>query len=138
MVILGLTGSIGMGKSTTAGLLRRGRAPVHDADAAVHRLYAGTAAARSKPRFRYRRGRKVDRARLGEQVIDDPAALKRLEAIVHPLVRATRNASCRRPMTPARQSPCSTSRCCSRPAARRAATRSWWCRRRPKCSARAS
>jgi len=88
MVILGLTGSIGMGKSTTAGFFAEAGAPVHDADAAVHRLYAGAAAAAIEAAFPGTvAGGKVDRARLGEQVIDDPAALKRLEAIVHPLVR---------------------------------------------------
>ena len=88
MVILGLTGSIGMGKSTTAGFFAEAGAPVHDADAAVHRLYAGAAASAIEAAFPgTTAGGKVDRARLGEQVIDDPAALKRLEAIVHPLVR---------------------------------------------------
>ena len=88
MVILGLTGSIGMGKSTTAGFFAEAGAPVHDADAAVHRLYAGAAAPAIEAAFPgTTAGGKVDRARLGEQVIDDPAALKRLEAIVHPLVR---------------------------------------------------
>ena len=88
MVILGLTGSIGMGKSTAAGFFAEAGAPVHDADAAVHRLYAGAAAAAIEAAFPGTvAGGKVDRARLGEQVIDDPAALKRLEAIVHPLVR---------------------------------------------------
>ena len=88
MVILGLTGSIGMGKSTTAGFFAEAGAPVHDADAAVHRLYAGAAASAIETAFPgTTAGGKVDRARLGEQVIDDPAALKRLEAIVHPLVR---------------------------------------------------
>jgi dephospho-CoA kinase len=88
MVILGLTGSIGMGKSTAAGFFAEAGAPVHDADAAVHRLYAGAAAAAIEAAFPGTvAGHKVDRARLGEQVIDDPAALKRLEAIVHPLVR---------------------------------------------------
>jgi dephospho-CoA kinase len=88
MVILGLTGSIGMGKSTTAGFFAEAGAPVHDADAAVHRLYAGAAAAAIEAAFPgTTAGGKVDRVRLGEQVINDPAALKRLEAIVHPLVR---------------------------------------------------
>jgi dephospho-CoA kinase len=88
MVILGLTGSIGMGKSTTAGFFAEAGAPVHDADAAVHRLYAGAAAAAIEAAFPgTTAGGKVDRVRLGEQVLKDPAALKRLEAIVHPLVR---------------------------------------------------
>ena len=88
MVILGLTGSIGMGKSTTAGFFAEAGAPVHDADAAVHRLYAGAAASAIEAAFPgTAAGGKVDRAKLGEQVLKDPAALKRLEAIVHPLVR---------------------------------------------------
>ena len=88
MVILGLTGSIGMGKSTTAGFFAEAGAPVHDADAAVHRLYAGAAAGAIEAAFPgTTAGGKVDRGKLGEQVINDPAALKRLEAIVHPLVR---------------------------------------------------
>ena len=88
MVILGLTGSIGMGKSTTAGFFAEAGAPVHDADAAVHRLYDGAAAAAIEAAFPgTAAGGKVDRAKLGEQVLKDPAALKRLEAIVHPLVR---------------------------------------------------
>jgi dephospho-CoA kinase len=88
MVILGLTGSIGMGKSTTAGFFAEAGAPVHDADAAVHQLYDGAAAAAIEAAFPgTTAGGKVDRAKLGEQVLKDPAALKRLEAIVHPLVR---------------------------------------------------
>src|SRR3981081_365755 len=88
MVILGLTGSIGMGKSTTAGFFAEAGAPVHDADAAVHQLYDGAAAAAIEAAFPgTTAGGKGDRAKLGEQVLKDPAALKRLEAIVHPLVR---------------------------------------------------
>jgi len=88
MVILGLTGSIGMGKSTTAGFFAEAGAPVHDADAAVHRLYAGAAAPAIEAAFPGATADgKVDRARLAEQVLEDPAAFKRLEAIVHPLVR---------------------------------------------------
>jgi len=88
MVILGLTGSIGMGKSTTAGFFAEAGAPVHDADAAVHRLYAGAAAPVIEAAFPGTTvDGKVDRARLAEQVLEDPAAFKRLEAIVHPLVR---------------------------------------------------
>jgi dephospho-CoA kinase len=88
MVILGLTGSIGMGKSTAAGFFAEAGAPVHDADAAVHQLYAGAAAAAIEAAFPgTTAGGKVDRVRLSEQVLEDPAALKRLEAIVHPLVR---------------------------------------------------
>jgi len=90
MIVLGLTGSIGMGKSTAAALLRRLGIPVHDADAAVHRLQAngGAAVAAIAAAFpgTVREGR-VDRQALGRIVFADPAALKRLEAILHPLVR---------------------------------------------------
>ncbi len=89
MLILGLTGSIGMGKSTAAGFFAEAGVPVHDADAAVHRLYAGEAVDPIETAFPGTvRDGKVDRVRLAAMVLDDPAALKRLEAIVHPLVRA--------------------------------------------------
>lgn len=90
MIILGLTGSIGMGKSTAAALLRRLGIPVHDADAAVHRLQArgGAAVPAIAAAFpgAVKEG-KVDRQALGRIVFADKAALKRLEAILHPLVR---------------------------------------------------
>jgi len=89
MLILGLTGSIGMGKSTAARFFTEAGVPVHDADAAVHRLYGGEAVAPIEKAFPGTvRDGKVDRVKLAAQVLDDPAALKRLEAIVHPLVRA--------------------------------------------------
>lgn len=93
MVVLGLTGSIGMGKSTTAALFAAEGLPVHDADAAVHALYTGAAVAPVEAAFPgvSIEGR-IDRAALRARVIDDPAALKRLESIVHPLVRAARDA----------------------------------------------
>jgi dephospho-CoA kinase len=88
MIVLGLTGSIGMGKSTAAGFFADEGAPIYDADQAVHRLYAGTAAAAIEAAFPGSTvGGAVDRALLSPQVIGDPAALRRLEAIVHPLVR---------------------------------------------------
>lgn len=88
MVVLGLTGSLGMGKSTTAGFFAEAGAPVHDADAAVHRLYAGEAAALIEAAFPGTTGAAgVDRHKLGERVLGDPEAMRRLEAIVHPLVR---------------------------------------------------
>jgi len=91
MFILGLTGSLGMGKSTTAKFFAEEGVPVHDADAVVHRLYEGEAVAAIEAAFPgSTRGGKVDRAKLGERVLGDPAALKRLEAIVHPLVAAAR------------------------------------------------
>ncbi len=90
MIVLGLTGSIGMGKSTAANVLRRMRVPVHDADRAVHRLLgpggvAVAAVARAFPEVV--RGGAVDRRALGRRVFDDARALARLEAILHPLVR---------------------------------------------------
>jgi dephospho-CoA kinase len=88
MIVLGLTGSIGMGKSTAAGFFADEGVPVYDADQAVHRLYAGAAAAAVEAAFPGSTvGGAVDRALLGPQVIGDPAALRRLESIVHPLVR---------------------------------------------------
>jgi dephospho-CoA kinase len=88
MFILGLTGSLGMGKSTTAGFFAEAGVPVHDADAVVHRLYAGEAAAAIEAAFPgTTAGGKVDRARLAARVLDHPEALRRLEGIVHPLVR---------------------------------------------------
>jgi dephospho-CoA kinase len=88
MFILGLTGSLGMGKSTTAGFFAEAGVPVHDADAVVHRLYEGEAAAAIEAAFPgTTAGGKVDRVQLAARVLDDPEALRRLEAIVHPLVR---------------------------------------------------
>jgi dephospho-CoA kinase len=88
MFLLGLTGSIGMGKSVTAGLFARCGIPVHDADATVHRLYSGDAAALIAAAFPgIVTDGVVDRAALGQKVLEDPAALATLESIVHPLVR---------------------------------------------------
>ena len=86
---LGLTGSIGMGKSTTAGLFRELGVPVHDADAAVHDIYSHEGVAPVEAAFPgvSVEGR-IDRARLGPLVLNDGPAMKRLETIVHPLVRA--------------------------------------------------
>ena len=91
MIILGLTGSIGMGKSTAAGMLRRLGVPVHDADRTVHHLLgpSGGAVAAVERAFgpEVIVGDAVDRPRLGARVFGDGVALKRLEAILHPLVR---------------------------------------------------
>ena len=86
--VLGLTGSIGMGKSATAAMFRARGVPVHDADQAVHALYRGPAAALIEAAFpgTVENG-VVDRKRLGARVLGHAAELKRLEAIVHPLVR---------------------------------------------------
>jgi dephospho-CoA kinase len=87
MFILGLTGSIGMGKSVTAGVFARCGIAVHDADAAVHRLYGGEAADAIAAAFPGMVANGVvDRAALGARVLEDPAAMARLELIVHPLV----------------------------------------------------
>jgi dephospho-CoA kinase len=86
--ILGLTGSIGMGKSTTAGLFRQRGIPVHDADLCVHELYRGRAAPLIEAAFPGTVvAGEVDRTRLSAAVLGKAEALKRLEAIVHPLVR---------------------------------------------------
>jgi len=86
--VLGLTGSIGMGKSATSAVFRRLGVPVHDADAAVHRLYEGEAAPLIEAAFPGAApGGTVDRAALSKLVIGSPKRLAALEAIVHPLVR---------------------------------------------------
>jgi dephospho-CoA kinase len=86
--ILGLTGSIGMGKSAAADVFRRLGIPVHDADAAVHALYCGRAAALIGAAFPGTvTDGTVDRQKLGAAVLDRPDRLRLLEAIVHPLVR---------------------------------------------------
>lgn len=88
MIILGLTGSIGMGKSVTARFFREAGVPVYDADAAVHHLYEGEAVAAIEQAFpgTIVEGR-VDRQKLGDSVLGNRDALLRLESIVHPLVR---------------------------------------------------
>ena len=91
MIILGLTGSIGMGKSTTAKLFAEAGVPVYDADAAVHRLYEGEAAPAIEAAFPgTTTGGKVDRNKLSARVVHDPAAMKQLEQIVHPMLGASR------------------------------------------------
>ena len=90
MKILGLTGSVGMGKSTAAAMLRRMGVPVYDADAAVHRMMGpgGIAVARVEAAFPgVTKNGAVDRRALGRRVFGDDAAMMRLEAIIHPLVR---------------------------------------------------
>ena len=91
MLILGLTGSIGMGKSTTAKLFVEAGVPVYDADAEVHRIYEGEAAPAIEAAFPGTTSNgKVDRARLSAKVVHDPAAMKQLEQIVHPMLGASR------------------------------------------------
>jgi dephospho-CoA kinase len=90
MKILGLTGSVGMGKSTAASMLRAMAVPVYDADAAVHRMMrrGGIAVAKVAAAFPgVERAGAIDRAALGKRVFGDEPAMRRLEAIIHPLVR---------------------------------------------------
>ena len=90
--VLGLTGSIGMGKSATAAMFRALGVPVHDADAVVHALYRGAAAPLIAKAFPGTvADGVVDRSALGQEVLGHPERLKELEAIVHPLVRAERD-----------------------------------------------
>lgn len=97
MFVIGLTGSIAMGKSTTARLFAEEGVPVHDADAAVHRLYEGKAVTPIEAAFPgATKDGKVDRAALGQRVAADKDALRRLEQIVHPLVRETETEFLRR------------------------------------------
>lgn len=88
MIIIGLTGSIGMGKSTTAKMFAEAGIPVNDADAVVHDLYRGEAVGPVERAFpgTVKEG-VVDRQELSRRLAGDPAALRRLESIVHPLVR---------------------------------------------------
>ena len=91
--LLGLTGSIGMGKSTTSAMFRAAGVPVHDADQVVHDLYAGAAAPQIEAAFPGTTASGiVDRAKLSAAVLGRPDALTKLEAIVHPLVRAEEQA----------------------------------------------
>ncbi|CDX37327.1 Dephospho-CoA kinase [Mesorhizobium plurifarium] len=93
MIVLGLTGSIGMGKSATAKMFAEAGVPVHDSDETVHRLYSGKAAPLVEAAFPgTTEAGVVDRVKLAGQVLADPAALKKLEAIIHPLVRADADA----------------------------------------------
>ncbi len=100
MIVLGLTGSIAMGKSTAADAFRRLGVPVHDADASVHALMApgGAAVPALAQAFpdALRKGA-IDRAALRARVLEDPKALKQLEAILHPLVRRSERAFLARP-----------------------------------------
>ena len=91
MIILGLTGSIGMGKSTTAKLFAEAGVPVYDADATVHQVYEGEAAPAIEAAFPGTTvDGKVDRPKLSARVVHDPAAMKQLEQIVHPMLGASR------------------------------------------------
>lgn len=89
MRIIGLTGSIGMGKSTTAKLFAEAGVPVYDADATVHKVYEGEAAPAIEAAFPGTTvNGKVDRPKLSARVVHDPEAIRQLEAIVHPMLRS--------------------------------------------------
>ena len=93
MRIIGLTGSIGMGKSTTLNLFAEQGAPIYDSDAAVHRLYEGEAVGPIEAAFPgVTEGGRVNREKLGSRVLGKPDELKRLESIVHPMLGAQRKA----------------------------------------------
>lgn len=88
MLVLGLTGSLGMGKSVTAAIFAEEGVPVHDADTTVHQLYEAEAVPLIEAAFpSTTQGGKVDRAALARRVLGNTDAMKRLEAIVHPMVR---------------------------------------------------
>jgi dephospho-CoA kinase len=89
MLLLGLTGSIGMGKSTTAKLFEEAGVPVYDADATVHKVYEGEAVPAVEAAFPGSTvNGKVDRQKLSAMVVNNPEAMKRLETIVHPMLRS--------------------------------------------------
>ncbi len=91
MIVIGLTGSIGMGKSTTTGFFLEAGVPVHDSDAAVHNLYSGSGAALVEAAFPgVLQNGIVDRSLLSSRVLNDPRALKTLESIVHPFIGKAR------------------------------------------------
>jgi len=91
MIILGLTGSIGMGKSTTAEMFRRYGVPVFDSDRCVHDLYEGEAVEPIESAFPGVVGHSgIDRLELGTRVLGSPSEMARLEAIIHPMVVARR------------------------------------------------
>ena len=89
MLLLGLTGSIGMGKSTTAKLFQEAGVPVYDADATVHKIYEGEAVPAVEAAFPGSTANgKVDRQKLSAMVVNNAEAMKRLETIVHPMLRS--------------------------------------------------
>src|SRR6266550_2875984 len=91
MIVLGLTGSIGMGKTTTATLFAEGGVPGYDGDAADHMIYEGEDVTAMEAAFPGTTvDGKVDRNKLSARVVHDPAAIKRLEQIVHPMLGASR------------------------------------------------
>lgn len=136
--VLGLTGGIGMGKSTTAAMFADEGIPVWDADSTVHRLYSAGGAAVGPLSQAFPEALvdgAIDRAALKARIAADPTALKRIESIVHPLVGQDRADFLAR--TPPASS-CSTSPCCSRAIPPASAMASPWFPSRPRSSAPAS
>ncbi len=128
-MIVGLTGSIGMGKSTAAKMLRQMGVPVYDADANVHAIQAkgGVALPAIEAAFPgVVKDGVLDRQALGARVFGNKEALRRLEAIVHPLVGQRQRAFLKRAARAARSWSCSTFRCCSRVRASGASMPPWW------------
>ena len=110
--------SVGMGKSATAALFREAGVPVHDADAVCACALSGKAVPLVEAAFPgTAKDGAVDRTALGAEVMGDAQAMERLEAIVHPLVRRAETAFLARARRAGPRSSCSTSRCCSKPAA---------------------
>ncbi len=137
MIILGLTGSIGMGKSTTANLFKEQGAPVFDADAAVAQMYqpGGDAVPLIEHAFPgcTSEAAGVDRAKLTAALQADPSKFETLNAIVHPLVGAARRRFFMRLNRPVRRLWCWMCRSCSRPVSMTRCTM-WWWSPRPKQS----
>lgn len=99
--VIGLTGSIGMGKSTTAKLFADEGIPIWDADAVVHTLYAGPAISEiAALRPEAIKHGKVDRGELAKWVVEEPAAIQKIEAVIHPLVAEDRAAFLANAMSP--------------------------------------
>ena len=137
MFVIGLTGSIAMGKTTTARLFAEEGVPVHDADAAVHRLYEGEAVALIEAAFPgATRDGKVDRAALGKQVVGKPQALRRLEEIVHPLVREAETKFLQEAEHAGAKVVVLDIPLLFETGGETASMRRWWCRRRTRCSGR--
>jgi len=129
MFVIGLTGSIAMGKTTTAKLFAEEGVPVHDADATVHRLYEGEASGPIEAAVSgSTRDGRVDRVALGKQVVGDPPALRRLEAIVHPLVRNAETRFLKDAERAGAKVAVLDIPLLSRPAATGGSMPRWWCR----------
>ena len=137
MFILGLTGSIGMGKSTTANFFREAGVPVHDSDAVVHRLYEGEAVAPVEAAFPgVAVDGKIDRAKLSEKLVGNPDAIRKLEAIVHPLVRAVSERFLDEQKARGARAVVLDIPLLFETGGEKRVDALWWSRRRPMCSAR--